>query len=80
MADYLQKLQNGEFPNINARDVSPYKEVETVAMQAALLGDSAIFNLILKQNPDLNATDPSYHRPPITWAIHGGTLILLTYY
>jgi ankyrin repeat protein len=74
LADYLQKLQNGEPPDVNARDANPYSKGQTVAMQAASLGDPAIFNLILKQNPDLNTIDSIYHRPPITFAIHFGNL------
>jgi hypothetical protein len=82
LADYLQKLQNGEPIDVNARDTNPSSRGETVAMQAAMLGDLAIFNLILKQNPDLNILDPIYHRPAITFAIVSGNLdivnILLT--
>jgi ankyrin repeat protein len=74
LADYLQKLQNGESPDINARDTNPYEKGQTIVMQAAMLGDLAIFNLILKQNPDLNATDSINHRPAITFAIHFGHL------
>jgi ankyrin repeat protein len=72
LAGYLQKLQNGEPTDVNARDINPARQGQTVAMQAAALGDPAIFNLILKQSPNLNATDTIHHRPPITWAIHFG--------
>ena len=74
LADYLQKLQNGESIDVDAGDTNPSSRGETVAMQAAMLGDPAIFNLILKQNPDLNAIDSINHRPAITFAIISGNL------